>query len=77
MTFKEVYTEELYNALRGYPEEYAYAPEFVPIVAERMIGNMVRGSFNKDSRAIKATCKRLGVKFTYDAIKRAVLAGVK
>jgi hypothetical protein len=34
----------------------------------RMMAALLRGSANKDSCAIKATCERLGLKHTYQAI---------
>jgi hypothetical protein len=65
--FKNRYLIELQNAITKYPTEY------IPIeksfeVAERMIAAIYRKSFNKDGLAIKATCKALGIKSTYQAI---------
>lgn len=66
--FTEVYTEELGKAVLKYPEEYVWPVEDVPNVAAKMIEAFRRGSYNKDSRAIKATCKRLNIKHTYREI---------
>lgn len=63
------YTTQLEKAIMAYPDEYAYPISEVEIVVSRMAAAIERNSFNKDSRAIKATCKELGIKFTYAAIK--------
>lgn len=44
-------------------------------VADAMIAAVVAGSFNKDGRAFRATCKHLGIKHTYQAI-RSYIAGL-
>ena len=67
-TFIEVYTEELNKAVVNYPKEYAYSVEKVPEVVEKMAVGFRNGTYNKNSRAIKAACKRLNVKHTYTAI---------
>lgn len=66
--FKDEYTVQLTAAVRDYPQEYAYNVNTVPDVVRRMMIAIERGSFNKDSRAIKATCRKLGIKPTYKAI---------
>lgn len=66
--FMMIYREELENAVREYPNEYAYSIDRVPEVFAKMKTAMLRSSFNKDSRAIKATCKRLSVPHTYKAL---------
>ena len=67
-TFSQIYTEELGKAVLAYPEEYTWPVENVPTVAAKMIQAFRAGTYNKDSRAIKATCKRLNIKHTYTAI---------
>ncbi len=67
-TFAQVYAEELQKAVLAYPEEYVWPVENVPTVAQKMIQAFRAGTYNKDSRAIKATCKRLNIKHTYTAI---------
>lgn len=67
-TFMEVYAEELSKAVAAHPEDYGYGPDLVPVVVQRMRAAFSRRSYNKDSRAIKATCKRLGIGSTYKAI---------
>lgn len=82
--FRAVYAEELARAVEQYPAEYPWAHggttvignvgnttlprSTVDEVAARMFGAMERGTFNKDGRAFKATCKRLGIPYTYAGI---------
>lgn len=67
--FMEEYAWQLDLAVRNFPEEYRYPIGMVPTVVARMRVGFTLGSFNKDSRAIKATCKKLGIPFTYKGIK--------
>ncbi len=66
--FKEIYTEELVKAITNFPSEYAFPLSDVHIVVDRMMKAIEKGSFLNNSRAIKATCKRLEIKHTYKAI---------
>lgn len=63
--FMEIYTEELTRAVKNNPSAYNWPVENVPVVAAKMRAAFVRGGYNKDSDAIKAACKRLGLKRTY------------
>lgn len=47
---------------------YAFGSGTVPKVVERMKEAVVKGSFNKDSKGIKGTCKVLGIPHTYQGI---------
>ncbi len=40
----------------------------VPMICEKMRAAFHRGSYNKDGRAIRATCKHFNLKYTYTAI---------
>lgn len=71
--FESRYLTELQHAIENYPQEYTYPATESFNVAERMMKAIYRGSFNKDSRAIKATCKALGLKHTYQAINEFLL----
>jgi hypothetical protein len=64
-TFVSVYAEELRAAVEKYPEEYGYPVTAVPGVVEKMTVAFAKGTYNKDGRAIRATCKRLGIGYTY------------
>jgi hypothetical protein len=60
-----------YTVLYATDPEYAYAkakrtPEDL---ADRMSANLLTGSANKDGEGIKRTCKELGIKQTYKAIR--------
>jgi hypothetical protein len=68
-TFITTYREQLRIAIETHPEEYAYPVSELDFVVARMTAAIERGSFNKDSRAFRATCKVLGIKHTYQAIK--------
>lgn len=62
------YRKQLEHAILTYPQNYAYPISQLGIVFEKMRIAIDAGSFNKDSQAIKATCKTLGIKHTYSAI---------
>ena len=66
--FESRYLAELQEAVRTYPSEYVFGIEKTFEIAERMMDAIYRKSFNKNSRAIKATCAALGLKHTYKAI---------
>lgn len=66
--FGRVYSIELLQAVIDHPEEYSWPIENVPQVATKMLTAILQNNFNKESRAIKATCKLLGIKHTYKAI---------
>ena len=68
-TFQEVYTRNLLKAVEKYPQEYAYPKDEVPLIAAKMVAALLRNSANKDSRAIKWTCKELGIPYTYKGLK--------
>jgi hypothetical protein len=66
--FLSEYAKQLKNAIINYPNEYAYGLEQLPDVIQRMAQAFYKRSYNKDSRAIKATCKALGIPYTYTGI---------
>lgn len=68
-TFLEVYRENLIKCVTQYPDEYVWPISEIERVMDRMENAIVRGSFNKDTRAFKLTCKELKIKHTYKAIK--------
>ena len=71
--FERVYVEELQRAVRERPDEYCWPIENATAVAGRMVSAIFSGSrcWSKDSHAIKAACKRLGIKHTYKAMLQA------
>ena len=66
--FRAIYLEELTRACAERPQEYAYPAADAPMVVDKMLAAMDRGSYNKDGIAIKRALKRAGVSFTYKAI---------
>ncbi len=67
--FMEAYARNLAAAREEFPADYAWpASEFATVLG-RMRGAVERLSFNKDGHAFKRTCKDLGIKYTYSAIK--------
>lgn len=67
--FMEVYRRQLLAAVTQYPGEYAFGPQDVGKVSDRMKAAFIAGSYNTDGRAIKATCKELGIKHTRKAME--------
>jgi len=72
--FIQVYTEQLEKAVKEYPDEYAFPVANVPTVVAKMSVGFKNKTYNKDGRAIKATCKVLGIKYTYTAINEYLAA---
>lgn len=66
--FSTIYREELRKAAIADPEAYAFAADQADVIADKMLAAFDRYSANKDGRAVKATCRRLGIKHTYQAI---------
>jgi hypothetical protein len=88
--FKKVYAECLEQASREYPDEYwwtedltvrgntgntVYPKQTATQVAEKMFESMDRRNFNKDGRAFRMACKRLGIPHTYKAINSVLAEG--
>jgi hypothetical protein len=66
--FAALYRAKLEEAVRNFPGDYHWDPHEIDGVISRMEAAIRRGSFNKDGRAFKATCKALGINHTYKAI---------
>lgn len=64
----QVFEAKLREAITEHPELYAYPVSEAEFVIHRMRGAFERRSYNKDSHAIRATCKHFGIKHTYAAI---------
>lgn len=55
--------------------DYAYTKETcrnVHELAHKITLGLVKGSASKDSKAVKLTCKKLGIKHTYKAIQEFI-----
>lgn len=66
--FLTEYKSQLARAVVDFPAEYVWPISELEVVYGRMVAAFDRGSYSKDSRAFKATCKALGIKHTYSAI---------
>ena len=66
--FMATYREKLIDSVRQHPDHYVWPISELDVVMERMEAAFVAGSFNKDSTAIRNTCRALGIKNTYQAI---------
>ena len=63
-----IYAEELKSAVEKFPGEYFYGVDSVPSVVAKMRVAFERGTYNYEGRAIRSTCRRLGISHTYKAI---------
>lgn len=70
--FLAVYKDALASALRSNPEDYVWHISELDAVFELMAAAIVKDTYNKDTAAIKKTCKALGIKHTYTAIKEYI-----
>jgi hypothetical protein len=50
------------------PNVLTFSDELCAQTANKMRSAFLAGSYNKDGRAIRATCRELGIKYTYKAI---------
>lgn len=66
--FLSTYKKNLKKCAIENPEEYAWSIEEFHKIIERMNNAIVHGTFNKDSKAFKNTCKELKIKHTYKDI---------
>lgn len=66
--FMRVYSKWLKHYRETKPEEYHWDMSQFNTVVGRVFQAVQKGRFNKDSHAFKATCKELGIPWTYKAI---------
>ena len=66
--FLRVYRERLEQARLAHPDEYTWPLSELDVVYGRMVPAIDRGTFNKDSRTFRNTCRELGIRHTYKAI---------
>ena len=77
MTSEERYNKFKETLAKHYDVLYRTNDEYRSIMqkltprelADRMSANLLTGSANKDGEGIKRTCKELGIKHTYKAIR--------
>ena len=66
--FFGVYETKLMNVVSDSANCYAYGPERVASVVQKMKAAVVAGTYNKDGKAFEDTCRHFGIKHTYTAI---------
>ena len=67
--FITVYAAQLQHEFDTNPEYARIAKQIsAHDLAVKMTEGLMKGSASKDGRAIKSTCKALGIKYTYKAI---------
>lgn len=67
--FLSTYKEKLKENVLNNPTEYAWPISELDAVFDRMKNAIIQGSFNKDSKAFRDTCKALKIKHTYRDIE--------
>lgn len=67
--FMVAYSRNLLAAVTQYPGEYVFGEGKVDEVSKKMRAAFVSGSYSHQGRAIKATCKELGIKHTRKAME--------
>jgi hypothetical protein len=70
--FLELYKRNLKEQITLDPQNYAWNISELDVVFERMRSAIIRGTFNKDSKAFRLTCKELKIKHTYKDIKNFI-----
>lgn len=71
--FCETYKEQLERVVKERPNEYVWSPNTsVEDVYQKMRVAIKDGSFNRNSLAIRRTCKALNIAPTYKAIKEFI-----
>ena len=66
--FKDTYLESLVECMTKYPSDYMYGIEEAITVCDKMFAALMRHTANKDGKAIKLTCKKLDIPYTYKGI---------
>lgn len=76
MTNKQLFLKEYEKQLRiaheKYNDLYAWRITEFDEVFKRMSEALIKGSYNKDSHAIKAVCKTFKIKHTYSEINNFI-----
>lgn len=67
--FMVAYSCNLLAAVTQHPTEYAFGEGKVDEVSKKMRAAFIAGSYDHQGRAIKSTCKELGIKHTRKAME--------
>lgn len=62
------YETHLSEAHKRSPGDYSWPIEYLPVVIDKMRKALLSRTVNKDSRAIRLTCKELDIMYTYKGI---------
>lgn len=73
--FCSAYLVNLEQAVKDYGDEYDYQVADCPTVVVKMRKAFDRGDYNHNGRAIRSTCRELGLKHTRKAIE-TYLSGI-
>ena len=68
--FLQVYKRILEEEIKKNPDNFAIKD--ANVVFERMKPAIIKGSFDKDSACFRRTCRELGIRHTYKAIKEFI-----
>lgn len=72
--FRDLYVTELERAMTYYPDEYGgMSPSLAAANVDKMIAAMVANRYSNKGRAIKAVCKKLGIKNTFTEIDKFIV----
>ena len=66
--FKDVYLESLMECIHQYPNKYCYGEPEAIAVCDKMFEAFMKHTANKDGKAVKNTCKKLEIPYTYKGI---------
>lgn len=66
--FKDTYLESLTECIRKYPNDYCYGVDEAATVCDKMFNAFMKHTANKDGKAVKNTCKKLEIPYTYKGI---------
>ncbi len=67
--FYDTYVVELRSEIAKHPGEYGYPVLRADDVAMKMTIALKNGTANKNSNAVRRTCRKLGIPYTYTGIK--------
>ena len=72
----KAYSRNLTRAVERYPMKYAYTTNEIPTVLGRMRDAFTRGTYNKESIAIRWTAIDLDIPYTYWGINNWLTGGL-
>ena len=70
--FMRHYKANLITCVTANPSNYRYGISDIDEICHKMQGAILDNTYSKDGLAFKMTCKQLGIKHTYQAIKEYI-----